>query len=115
MKKDCKELAKEQITPAQAQQQSRGKGRIMAVAVDQDDDESRVVRGNLLINNFKVFVLFDSGCTHSFITPKIVKQLDLNLSTLKCPLKITAARGEPKFSTLGVKTLRFEIQGRTYV
>ena len=87
----------------------------MAVAVDQDDDEARVVRGNLLINNFKVFVLFDSGCTHSFITPRIVQQLELKLSTLEYPLRITAVRGEPEFSTLGVRKLKFEIQGRTFV
>ena len=49
------------------------------------------------------------------MTPKIVKQLDLNLSTLECPLRITAARGEPEFSTLEVKKLKFEIQGKTYV
>ena len=67
---------------------------MMAVAaVDQDDNETRVVRGNLLINNFKAFVLFDSGCTHSFITPSIVQKLELKLSTLEYPLRITAARG----------------------
>ena len=30
-------------------------------------------------------------------------------------MRITAARGEPEFSTLGVRKLEFEIQGRTFV
>ena len=57
MRRDCKEPAKEQTTPAQGQQQGRGKGKVMAVVVDQDDDEGHVVRGNILIKNLKVCVI----------------------------------------------------------
>ena len=50
-----------------------------------------------------------------FCTPRIVQKLELKLATLEYPLRITAARGEPEFSTLGVRELGFEIQGRTFV
>ena len=87
----------------------------MAVAIEQDDAEDRVVRGTILINKFKIHVLFDSGCTHSFIAHRIVKKLGLVISTLPYPIIVTAAKGEPEYTTLGVKKLEFGIQGETYV
>ena len=59
--------------------------------------------------------MFDIDCTHSFIAPRIVKKLSLKTSTLSYPLRITAARGEPEFTTLRVQTLEFDIQGEIYV
>ena len=81
----------------------------MAVTVKQDDSEDQVVRGNILINKLKINVLFDSGCTHSFIAHRIVEKLGLVISTLPYPIIVTAAKGEPEYTTLGVKKLEFGI------
>ena len=40
-------------------QADKGKATIMEIAVEQDDAEDRVVRGTILINKFKIHVLFD--------------------------------------------------------
>lgn len=52
---------------------------------------------------------------HYFITPRIVKRLRLEISSLFYPLLVTVAIGEPKYTTLGIKSLKFEIQGVAYV
>ena len=44
-----------------------------------------------------------------------MKKLGLLISTLPYPIIVTAAKGEPEYTTLGVKKLEFEIQGETYV
>ena len=87
----------------------------MAVDVEKDDAKDRVVRDTIPINKFMIHILFDSGCTHSFIAHRIVKKLGLLISTLPYPIIVTAAKGEPEYTTLGVKKLEFEIQGATFV
>ena len=44
-----------------------------------------------------------------------MKKLGLVISTLPYPIIVTAAKGEPEYTTLGVKKLEFGIQGETYV
>lgn len=90
----------------------KGKGRIIVVAMEQDDAEDQVAHGIILIKNFNVF---DSGCTYSFIIPRIVKKLGLEILTLSLPFLIMTTKGEPECTTLGIKILLFEIQGETYV
>ena len=113
IKRDCTAPAKEQ--PKNNNQADKGKAKLMAIAVEQDDAEDRVVRGTILINKFKIHVLFDSGCTHSFIAHRLVKKLELLISTLPYPIIVTATKGVPEYTTLGVKKLEFGIQGETYV
>ena len=114
LKRDCTAPAKEQ-PKANNQQADKGKAKLMAVAVEQADAEDRGVRGTILINKYKIHVLFESGCTHFFIAHRIVKKLGLEISTLPYPIVVTAAKGEPEYTTLGVKKLEFGIQGETYV
>lgn len=60
-------LVKEQPKVANNNQpvgKGKGKGKIMTVDVEQDDVEDQVVRGTFLINNLKVHVSSDLGCTH---------------------------------------------------
>lgn len=57
---------------------------------------------------------FDSGYIYSFIAPRILRKLGLTTSTLPYTLKIVASKGEPVFSTIGFKSLEFEIQGESY-
>lgn len=46
---------------------------------------------------------------------RIVKRLDLEMSTLPYLLLIMAAMGDSEYTTLGIKILEFEIQGEAYV
>lgn len=67
-----------------------------------DENEEGVVRVTILIKNFKIHVLFDTGGIQSFIKHRIVNKLTLKTSTLPYPLRIVAEREEPEFITLGV-------------
>lgn len=71
--------------------------------------EDSIVHDSILIKNFKVRVLFNSRCTHSFIAVRIVKRLRLEIIALSYPLLIVSAKGEPECTTLGLNNLEFEI------
>lgn len=49
----------------------RNKGKIYIAHVEEDDNEEQVVRGTIIIKNFQIHVLFHTGCTHTFIAPRI--------------------------------------------
>lgn len=73
---------------------------------EEDDNEEQVVRGTILIKNFKIQILIYTCCTYLFITTRIVKKLALTTSTLPYPLRITAARDESEFTILWVWSLK---------
>lgn len=87
-------------------QNDQGKGKTYMVYEEEDDNEEQVVRGTILIKNFKIQILIYTCCTYLFITTRIVKKLVLTTSTLPYPLRITAARDESEFTILWVRSLK---------
>ena len=79
-KKDCRLPPKQQNgfdrtkapinkpNPTPASQADKGKTKLYVVEVEEDDDEARIVEDTILIHGNKINVLFDSGCTNSFIS-----------------------------------------------
>ncbi|CAN6455797.1 unnamed protein product [Victoria cruziana] len=65
----------------------RPAGRVYSTAVE--DLQSRdLIEGILLLNNFYVRTLFDTGATHSFISRKLVDQMQMETYTAPFKLKI---------------------------
>ena len=53
-----------------------------------------VVTGTLTICSRKVVVLFDSGATHSFVSPSFALYLDMRFNVLNDPLTVLTPVGE---------------------
>jgi len=56
-------------------QNDRTTGRVLHLTEEEVRAASDMMTGTLLMNNFNVHVLFDSGATHSFIAKRIVTKL----------------------------------------
>jgi hypothetical protein len=73
-----------------------------------------VTAGKFLVDQHPAVVVFDSGASHSFISPKFVSKFAHKLHTVKgggyC---ISAASGNISTNKL-VENLEFEIEGRKY-
>ena len=52
-----------------------GQGRVYAIHQASADTSSEVIKGTILIFNLEVIALFDSGATHSFISPACASKL----------------------------------------
>src|SRR5262249_24952671 len=52
------------------------------------------ILGTIIIQNVKTRVLFDSGATHSFISPYFAKKLGKDRILMKCALEIFTPLGE---------------------
>ena len=101
--------------PAPAKPVDKGKAKLFAVDVEDAENEDHTVRGKILIQSVSVDVLFDSGCTHSFLSSRLVKSLGLQTSTLPKTYRVTTATGDREVTTLGVTNLSLDIQGKPYV
>ena len=88
----------------------KGKAKLYAVEVEDAKGDDRTVRGKILIQSVCVNVLFDSGCTHSFLSSRLVKSLGLQTSPLSKTYRIITAMGDGEVTTLGVTNLSLDIQ-----
>lgn len=77
-----------------------------------------IIRIQEWVKKHKVSILFDSGATHSFVDPKIVKQFGLTIKRLHKVMKVKVANGQlmpciyicPEFSwTMGDKFFTFNM------
>ena len=93
----------------------KGKEKLYAVEVEDAKEDGHTVQGKILIQSVSVDVLFDSGCTHSFLSSRLVKSLGLQTSTLPKTYRVTTATGDGEVTTLGVINLSLDIQGKPYV
>ena len=93
---------------AQPQMQStvgRGQGRVFTLNPQEVHASTTAVTGTLLVDKMKARVLFDSGATHSFISPYFAKTLARDKVLMKSPLAIDIPAGENRRSQVHVSSL----------
>ena len=83
--------------------------------VEDFEEDEHTVQGTISIQGVIVDVLFDSGCTHSFISSRLVKSLGLRTSPLSKPFRVTTATGDCEVTKWGVINLSLDIQGKPYM
>ena len=92
----------------------RGQGRVFTLNPQEVHASTTAVTGTLLVDKLKARVLFDSGATHSFISPYFAKTLARDKVIMKSPLAI----GIPAGKTIEVKyvfpTCVIEIDSKVY-
>ena len=72
----------------------RGQGRVFAVTQQQAQGSHETVVGMILVHSIEACVLFDSGATHSFISPMFAVRLGLGRKPLCVPLEIATPMGD---------------------
>ena len=82
--------------PSQSQAPAgRGQGRVFAVNPQEAHASNTAVTGTFLIDKLKARVLFDSGATHSFISPYFANKLARDKTLMKSHLIISTPIGDP--------------------
>ncbi|XP_077222057.1 uncharacterized protein LOC143855887 [Tasmannia lanceolata] len=96
----------------QQQQQPRGRARTFAITTAEVEATNDVVKGTLYVSSKNAHILFDSGSTHSFVSPKFAKHLSIPLQKLDLELSVKTP-GENSLVTSGVyRACSVDIYGR---
>nr|GFC90056.1 hypothetical protein [Tanacetum cinerariifolium] len=74
LQKDCKKKTTAS-TSGQADKKPSASGRVFAITEDQANKTSRTITGTLFIYGHAVFVLFDTGATHSVISSAFASRI----------------------------------------
>jgi hypothetical protein len=77
-------------------QQNFVRGKINHVTVEQAQEAPEVLLGTFLVNSEPVYILFDSGASHSFVTNQFVEKHNFPMSLMKTPLLVSSPGGEMK-------------------
>ncbi|GJS99504.1 reverse transcriptase [Tanacetum coccineum] len=80
--KDCPQAKQKQSMPADFARLPPPTGRVYATTRDQAAKTSGTITGNLYIDDRTVFVLFDTGATHSIISTTFAKKLNMTPTPL---------------------------------
>ncbi|GJT29845.1 reverse transcriptase domain-containing protein [Tanacetum coccineum] len=80
--KDCPQAKQKQNMPTDFARLPPTTGRVYATTRDQAAKTSGTITGNLYIDDRTVFVLFDTGATHSIISTTFAKKLNMNPTPL---------------------------------
>lgn len=88
----------------------KGTGRVFALQEEGNEDPS-VIRGNLVLYNSWVHVLFDSGASHSFISTSCVKSLGLRCEPLETTLRVASPLGGSIRVGLICRGCKLEVSG----
>ncbi|XP_019429961.1 PREDICTED: uncharacterized protein LOC109337438, partial [Lupinus angustifolius] len=73
----------------------RATGRVFTMSGSEAADADDLIQGTCLVNDVPLFVLFDSGATHSFISFDCVKQLGLQVDSLPFDLIVSTPTNAP--------------------
>ncbi|XP_075504390.1 uncharacterized protein LOC142541818 [Primulina tabacum] len=68
--------------------ENKPNARIFAITQEEADNAKDIVAGTILINKMHVYVLFNCGATHSFVSKRFAKKLKLEGETLSEPLRV---------------------------
>ncbi|GJU23736.1 putative reverse transcriptase domain-containing protein [Tanacetum coccineum] len=80
--KDCPQAKQKQNMPTDFARLPPATGRVYATTRDQAAKTSGTITGNLYIDDRTVFILFDTGATHSIISTTFAKKLNMNPTPL---------------------------------
>ncbi|GKG40551.1 reverse transcriptase domain-containing protein, partial [Tanacetum coccineum] len=80
--KDCPQGKQKQSMPADFARLPPTTGRVYATTRDQAAKTSGTITGILYIDDCTVFVLFDTGATHSIISTTFAKKLNMTSYTI---------------------------------
>ena len=77
-------------------QTAGGRGQVRAFVLNPRDAHASntVVAGILIVGSKQALVLFDSGATHSFVSPSFALCLDMRFYVLNSPLTVLTPVGE---------------------
>jgi hypothetical protein len=64
------------------------------VAVEEAQQAPSVVIGTFFVNDTSAVVLFDSGASHSFISPACVEKHNLPIALLRCQMIVCSLGGD---------------------
>ena len=83
-------------------------------ALSQQDAQASntVVAGTVIINSHKAHVLFDSGSTHSYISPKFASKLNVMHEKLREPIVVSIPSGGKLEVNKSYKSCIIEVEGR---
>ena len=87
-----------------------GQGQMFAATVAQALGDSAVVAGTVLVGSINATVLFDSGCTHTFVTPRFAKSLALPIVDLGFTLEVTTPSGQVNASGQVIRNVNVQVQ-----
>ena len=73
---------------------SGGPARVFALSQQDAQASNTVVAGTITINSHKAHMLFDSGSTHSYISPKFARKLNVMHEKLREPLVVSTPSGD---------------------
>ncbi|GJT70518.1 reverse transcriptase domain-containing protein [Tanacetum coccineum] len=87
--KDCSQAKQKQNMPTDFARLPPATGRVYTTTRDQAAKTSGTITGNLYIDDHTVFVLFDTGATHSIISTTFAKKLNMTPTPLIEPVIIS--------------------------
>ena len=86
--------------------------RAFTLTREETEANPSVVTGTLFIYSIPVFVLFDSGATHSFISDECVKRLGKQLVTVESGYNVMFPSGATQQTDQVLKSCEVLIEGR---
>ncbi|CAA0826221.1 Unknown protein, partial [Striga hermonthica] len=103
-----------QQAPRPPQQQQRGRQQARVYAVDQAeaDQHPGTMSGMIMLNDISVFVLFDTGATHFFISRRCLDAIGVHSITTVDPLEVSLASGRKIVTDAKATDLSLSIGGR---
>ncbi|XP_077242572.1 uncharacterized protein LOC143883095 [Tasmannia lanceolata] len=96
----------------QQQQQPKGQAHTFAITTAEVEATNDVVTGTLSISSKNAHTLFDSGSTHSFVSPRFAKHLNIPLQKLDLELFVKMPSGNSLVTSGVYRACSVDICGR---
>ncbi|XP_075473865.1 uncharacterized protein LOC142504910 [Primulina tabacum] len=85
--KDCPDNKDKGAGPSK-QHENKTNARVYAITLEEADNTNEVVAGTILLNKMPAYAVFDCGATHSFVSKRFAKKLELEHDILSEPLRV---------------------------
>ena len=86
-------------------------GRVYAITPLAEPADQLVIQGTFLLSRLWARVLFDFSALHSFVAESVVRELGLEVETLKEPLYVSSPLGTRVITYLICRGCELEISG----